>query len=218
MDTPNGLLAVTDHIALHCAFTDESFQIVNAEFLQQVKPCKKMLNVMIILPCSADYSEAGLERSEKAISILQSYFWIWGYPKGMQYAMWIMRKMKVVMKMNNMGDKTKKEDIQMTPETSKFESSRLKTKKVDKTKICARDVKHWCLGLLGDLQVRGLWLIGVWLFKCVCCTVMYLRTIFFANTSSTQLLGDGALKRLLIDGTNARSALDGAEGPRRMEA
>lgn len=38
MGTPNDLLGVTDLIALHCAFTDESVQIVNAEFLQQVKP------------------------------------------------------------------------------------------------------------------------------------------------------------------------------------
>ncbi|RZC57147.1 hypothetical protein C5167_004452 [Papaver somniferum] len=100
MGTPNDLLGVTDLIALHCAFTDESVQIVNAEFLQQVKPCmnsnikgKKMLNVLM-LPCSADCREAvWMEICEKAISILQSYF---------------LGKRK----MDNLGAKTKKEDIQ----------------------------------------------------------------------------------------------------------
>lgn len=41
---------------------------------------------------------------------------------------------------------------------------------------------------------------------------------FIVNTSSSQLLDDCALKQLLIDGTIAGCALDGAEGPQWMEA
>lgn len=38
------------------------------------------------------------------------------------------------------------------------------------------------------------------------------------NTGSSQLIDDCALKQLLIDGTIAGCALDGAEGPQWMEA
>ncbi|PKA60438.1 C-terminal binding protein AN [Apostasia shenzhenica] len=41
---------------------------------------------------------------------------------------------------------------------------------------------------------------------------------FIVNTSSSQLIDDCALKQLLIDGTIAGCALDGAEGPQWMEA
>ncbi|KAK8478994.1 hypothetical protein V6N13_020853 [Hibiscus sabdariffa] len=41
---------------------------------------------------------------------------------------------------------------------------------------------------------------------------------FLVNTGSSQLLDDCALKQLLIDGTLAGCALDGAEGPQWMEA
>eukprot|EP00262_Sarcandra_glabra_P006086 TRINITY_DN1813_c0_g1_i1.p1 TRINITY_DN1813_c0_g1~~TRINITY_DN1813_c0_g1_i1.p1 ORF type:complete len:537 (-),score=105.81 TRINITY_DN1813_c0_g1_i1:226-1791(-) len=41
---------------------------------------------------------------------------------------------------------------------------------------------------------------------------------FIVNTGSSQLLDDCALKQLLIDGTVAGCALDGAEGPQWMEA
>ncbi|GAV83416.1 LOW QUALITY PROTEIN: 2-Hacid_dh_C domain-containing protein [Cephalotus follicularis] len=41
---------------------------------------------------------------------------------------------------------------------------------------------------------------------------------FLINTGSSQLLDDCALKQLLIDGTLAGCALDGAEGPQWMEA
>ncbi|XP_065007138.1 C-terminal binding protein AN-like isoform X2 [Musa acuminata AAA Group] len=41
---------------------------------------------------------------------------------------------------------------------------------------------------------------------------------FIVNTGSTQLIDDCALKQLLIDGTIAGCALDGAEGPQWMEA
>lgn len=41
---------------------------------------------------------------------------------------------------------------------------------------------------------------------------------FVVNTGSSQLLDDCALKQLLIDGTIAGCALDGAEGPQWMEA
>ncbi|XP_042505656.1 C-terminal binding protein AN-like [Macadamia integrifolia] len=41
---------------------------------------------------------------------------------------------------------------------------------------------------------------------------------FIVNTGSSQLLDDCALKQLLIDGTIAGCALDGAEGPQWMEA
>lgn len=41
---------------------------------------------------------------------------------------------------------------------------------------------------------------------------------FIVNTGSCQLVDDCALKQLLIDGTIAGCALDGAEGPQWMEA
>ncbi|XP_074572813.1 C-terminal binding protein AN-like [Curcuma longa] len=41
---------------------------------------------------------------------------------------------------------------------------------------------------------------------------------FIVNTSSSQLIDDCALKQLLLDGTIAGCALDGAEGPQWMEA
>jgi lactate dehydrogenase-like 2-hydroxyacid dehydrogenase len=41
---------------------------------------------------------------------------------------------------------------------------------------------------------------------------------FIVNTSSCQLIDDCALKQLLLDGTIAGCALDGAEGPQWMEA
>ena len=41
---------------------------------------------------------------------------------------------------------------------------------------------------------------------------------FIVNTGSSQLLDDCAVKQLLIDGTLAGCALDGAEGPQWMEA
>jgi len=41
---------------------------------------------------------------------------------------------------------------------------------------------------------------------------------FIVNTGSCQLIDDCALKQLLIDGTIAGCALDGAEGPQWMEA
>ncbi|KAL0913208.1 hypothetical protein M5K25_016652 [Dendrobium thyrsiflorum] len=41
---------------------------------------------------------------------------------------------------------------------------------------------------------------------------------FIVNTSNSQLIDDYALKQLLIDGTIAGCALDGAEGPQWMEA
>ena len=41
---------------------------------------------------------------------------------------------------------------------------------------------------------------------------------FIVNTSSSHLVDDCALKQLLIDGTVAGCALDGAEGPQWMEA
>lgn len=38
MDTLNDLLAASDLISLHCALTNETMQIINAECLQHVKP------------------------------------------------------------------------------------------------------------------------------------------------------------------------------------
>jgi hypothetical protein len=46
----------------------------------------------------------------------------------------------------------------------------------------------------------------------------FLTGAFLVNTGSSQLLDDCALKQLLIDGTIAGCALDGAEGPQWMEA
>ncbi|GLU00708.1 hypothetical protein SLE2022_180560 [Rubroshorea leprosula] len=118
MDTLNDLLAASDLISLHCALTNETCQIINAESLQHVKPgaflvntgssqllddcvvkqllidgslagcaldgaegpqwmeawVKEMPNVLI-LPRSADYSEeVWMEIREKAISVLQTWF------------------------------------------------------------------------------------------------------------------------------------------------
>ncbi|KAF7844280.1 C-terminal binding protein AN [Senna tora] len=125
METLNDLLAASDLISLHCALTNETIQIINAECLQHVKPgaflvntgstqllddcavkqllidgtlagcaldgaegpqwmeawVKEMPNVLI-LPRSADYSEeVWMEIREKAISILQTYFFDGVIPK-----------------------------------------------------------------------------------------------------------------------------------------
>ncbi|XP_022770498.1 C-terminal binding protein AN-like isoform X1 [Durio zibethinus] len=125
MDTLNDLLAASDLISLHCALTNETVQIINAECLQHVKPgaylvntgssqllddcalkqllidgtlagcaldgaegpqwmeawVKEMPNVLI-LPRSADYSEeVWMEIREKAISMLQTFFFDGVIPK-----------------------------------------------------------------------------------------------------------------------------------------
>ncbi|OAY62241.1 C-terminal binding protein AN isoform X1 [Manihot esculenta] len=125
MDTLNDLLAASDLISLHCALTNETVQIINAECLQHIKPgaflvntgssqllddcalkqllidgtlagcaldgaegpqwmeawVKEMPNVLI-LPRSADYSEeVWMEIREKAISLLQSFFFDGVIPK-----------------------------------------------------------------------------------------------------------------------------------------
>ncbi|CAL5339496.1 unnamed protein product [Camellia sinensis] len=38
MDTLNDLLAASDLISLHCALTNETIQIINADCLQHIKP------------------------------------------------------------------------------------------------------------------------------------------------------------------------------------
>lgn len=38
MDTLNDLLAASDVISLHCALTDNTLQILNADCLQHIKP------------------------------------------------------------------------------------------------------------------------------------------------------------------------------------
>ncbi|XVF73124.1 hypothetical protein PTKIN_Ptkin12aG0176700 [Pterospermum kingtungense] len=125
MDTLNDLLAASDLISLHCALTNETVQIINADCLQHVKPgaflvntgssqllddcalkqllidgtlagcaldgaegpqwmeawVKEMPNVLI-LPRSADYSEeVWMEIREKAISMLQTFFFDGVIPK-----------------------------------------------------------------------------------------------------------------------------------------
>ncbi|XVE73809.1 hypothetical protein DITRI_Ditri11bG0148400 [Diplodiscus trichospermus] len=125
MDTLNDLLAASDLISLHCALTNETVQIINAECLQHAKPgaflvntgssqllddcalkqllidgtlagcaldgaegpqwmeawVKEMPNVLI-LPRSADYSEeVWMEIREKAISMLQTFFFDGVIPK-----------------------------------------------------------------------------------------------------------------------------------------
>ncbi|XP_050236298.1 C-terminal binding protein AN [Mercurialis annua] len=125
MDTLNDLLAASDLISLHCALTNETVQILNAECLQHIKPgaflvntgssqllddcalkqllidetlagcaldgaegpqwmeawVKEMPNVLI-LPRSADYSEeVWMEVRDKAISLLQSFFFDGVIPK-----------------------------------------------------------------------------------------------------------------------------------------
>uniref|UniRef100_A0A0E0CUH4 D-isomer specific 2-hydroxyacid dehydrogenase NAD-binding domain-containing protein n=1 Tax=Oryza meridionalis TaxID=40149 RepID=A0A0E0CUH4_9ORYZ len=71
MDTLNDLLAASDLVSLHCTLTNDTMHILNADCLQHVR---EMPNVLI-LPRSADYSEeVWMEIREKAITILQSFF------------------------------------------------------------------------------------------------------------------------------------------------
>lgn len=125
MDTLNDLLAASDLISLHCALTNETVQIMNAECLQHIKPGSFLVNTgssqllddcalkqllidgtlagcaldgaegpqwmeawvrempnVLLLPRSADYSEeVWTEIREKAISILQTFFFDGVIPK-----------------------------------------------------------------------------------------------------------------------------------------
>lgn len=125
MDTLNDLLAASDLISLHCALTNETVQIVNAECLQHIKPGAFLVNTgssqllddcalkqllidgtiagcaldgaegpqwmeawvrempnVLILPRSADYSEeVWMEIREKAIFVLQTFFFDGILPK-----------------------------------------------------------------------------------------------------------------------------------------
>lgn len=47
MDTLNDLLAASDLISLHCALTNETVQIINADCLQHVKPGTSFLWICI---------------------------------------------------------------------------------------------------------------------------------------------------------------------------
>ncbi|XP_042017635.1 C-terminal binding protein AN-like isoform X2 [Salvia splendens] len=44
MDTLNDLLAASDVISLHCALTEETIQIMNADCLQHIKPESFLVN------------------------------------------------------------------------------------------------------------------------------------------------------------------------------
>lgn len=41
MDTLNDLLAASDLVSLHCALTNDTIQIINADSLQHIKPGKQ---------------------------------------------------------------------------------------------------------------------------------------------------------------------------------
>lgn len=53
MDTLNDLLAASDLVSLHCALTNETIQILNAECLQHIKPgtCF-VLDILLEFLCS----------------------------------------------------------------------------------------------------------------------------------------------------------------------
>ncbi|CAL4920511.1 unnamed protein product [Urochloa decumbens] len=118
MDTLNDLLAASDLVSLHCALTNDTMHILNADCLQHIKPGAFIINTgscqliddcalkqllidgtiagcaldgaegpqwmeawvrempnVLILPRSADYSEeVWMEIREKAITMLQSFF------------------------------------------------------------------------------------------------------------------------------------------------
>ena len=48
MDTLNDLLAASDVVSLHCALTNETIQIMNAECLQHIKPGKIVNGVLFV--------------------------------------------------------------------------------------------------------------------------------------------------------------------------
>uniref|UniRef100_A0A0E0IVG1 D-isomer specific 2-hydroxyacid dehydrogenase NAD-binding domain-containing protein n=1 Tax=Oryza nivara TaxID=4536 RepID=A0A0E0IVG1_ORYNI len=119
MDTLNDLLTASDLVSLHCALTNDTTHILNAERLQHIKPGAFIVNTgscqliddcalkqllidgtiagcaldgaegpqwmeawvrempnVLILPRSADYSEeVWIEIREKALAILQSFFY-----------------------------------------------------------------------------------------------------------------------------------------------
>ncbi|KAG8084056.1 hypothetical protein GUJ93_ZPchr0010g9220 [Zizania palustris] len=119
MDTLNDLLAASDLVSLHCALTNDTTHVLNAERLHHIKPGAFIVNTgscqliddcalkqllidgaiagcaldgaegpqwmeawvrempnVLILPRSADYSEeVWMEIREKALAILQSFFY-----------------------------------------------------------------------------------------------------------------------------------------------
>lgn len=60
MDTLNDLLAASDLVSLHCALTNETVQIINADCLQHIKP-----GISIFITCANIFSAFQTKKKRK---------------------------------------------------------------------------------------------------------------------------------------------------------